>query len=326
MSTFRLVLAILACALGSSSGWAKHPVGRYEKVSGHRLWVELQGDHGPWLLLIGGGPGGSHDYFHPYMDELAKDHRVVFFDALGTGKSDRATAGQRYSVDQDVRDLEALRSRLGIDTWAVLGHSYGGFVAQEYALRHSNRVDHLIVSNSFVSPGKDLQEATDHLNQSISVYLPEVAERVRKLRESGKQASDPELQEATFGSIGTIIGMFYFYDPAKASAITFSEDTFNPEVYYGIMGPDADYVVGGDVQRLDFAPRLSSLSTPILVIGGRADGISSPRWTGRFRQAAPSARFETLERSGHFPFIEQTGDYLRLIRDFIANKPAAGAN
>lgn len=317
----RALLGLLLAAMNWSPAVAQHPGGRHEQVEEHRLWVEVQGTRGPWLLLIGGGPGGSHDYFHPYMDDLAKDHRVVFFDAFGTGKSDRVQPGGRYSFDQDVRDLEALRSRLGVSSWAVLGHSYGGFVAQEYALRHPDRVDHLIVSNSFVSPGTDLQEATDNLNGSIGTYLPEVAERVRKLRDQGKLANDPQLQEATFGSIGTIMSMFYFYDPAKAGAISFSESSFNPEVYYGIMGPDADFVIGGDVKQLDFAPRLARLSTPLLVIGGRADGIASPRWVARFRGAAPKARVVTLETSGHFPFIEQTGDYLKLIRDFIAEKP-----
>jgi proline iminopeptidase len=83
------------------------------------------------------------------------------------------------------------------------------------------------------------------------------------------------------------------------------------------MGPDADFVVGGDVRGLDFAPRLASLKKPILIIGGRADGIASPRWLVRFRDAAPRAHVEILERSGHFPFIEQTADYLKLLRDFL---------
>ncbi len=66
-----------------------HPPGNYAVVNGHRLWYEIEGTGEP-VLLIPGGPGSSHTYFHPWFSELAKNFKVIYFDAYGRGKSDRA--------------------------------------------------------------------------------------------------------------------------------------------------------------------------------------------------------------------------------------------
>ena len=89
------------------------------------------------------------------------------------GKSDRAKDSTEYTFQRDVDDLEGLRKALGFDKWSVLGHSYGGMVAQAYSLQYPKSVNKLILSNTFYS-GEMWQENDDNSNNEIRNQYPEV--------------------------------------------------------------------------------------------------------------------------------------------------------
>jgi pimeloyl-ACP methyl ester carboxylesterase len=113
-------------------------------VGGAELYVEVEGQGTP-LVLINGGPGGTHHYFHPWFSRAKRYARVVYYDQRGCGLSDFAPGEAGYSVEQAVEDLEAVRQALGIEQWAVLGYSYGGFLAQLYTVLHPERVSGLVL-------------------------------------------------------------------------------------------------------------------------------------------------------------------------------------
>jgi proline iminopeptidase len=127
-----------------------HPKGDYVTVNGARLWYESEGS-GEALVLISGGPGISHDYFDPYFSSLANSYRLIYFDALGRGKSDRAKNPSEYTLTRDVEDVEGLRKALGLGRISLLGHSYGGVVAQAYALRFPESLQRLILVDTLFS-------------------------------------------------------------------------------------------------------------------------------------------------------------------------------
>jgi hypothetical protein len=147
-----LTLATASFGQNSNSGSAPsgsialHPPGNYAIVNGTRLWYESEGS-GQAIVLIPAGPGVSHGYFHPHLSALAKSRRVIYYDAFGTGKSDRAQDNQSYGFSRDVENVEGLRKALGLGKIDVLGHSYGGMVAQAYALRHPDSVRRLIIAD-----------------------------------------------------------------------------------------------------------------------------------------------------------------------------------
>ena len=100
------------------------------------------------LFLISGGPGGSHVGMHSF-DGLKDSSTLVYIDNFGRGKSDTATDVKDYSIDRDVEDIEGIRKELGYEQINLLGHSYGGVVAQLYAVKYPKRVKHLIIADSF---------------------------------------------------------------------------------------------------------------------------------------------------------------------------------
>jgi proline iminopeptidase len=108
------------------------------------LYVEEEGRGTP-LVVINGGPGGTHHGFHPWFSRAGEYARVVYYDQRGCGLSDRVPGKDGYSVEQAVADLEALRTALRFDRWTVLGFSYGGLLAQVYAIKHPERLAGLVL-------------------------------------------------------------------------------------------------------------------------------------------------------------------------------------
>jgi len=313
-----ILIGAVSAAIFSSAAQAqtapaiRHPPGDYATVNGARLWYESEGQGEP-LILIAGGPGDSHAIFHPFFSRLADRYRVIYYDAFGVGKSDRAKARAEYSFARDVENVEGLRKALGLSKINILGQSYGGMVAQGYALKYPAAVGHLILASTFYS-GKMWQANNDNCNYEIRNQYPEVWEKLQKMRARGVRSSAPEHQKEYYG---VPLGLFYFYDAAKAGALP--EEPGNTDVYYTIAGGDADFVIGGDIAALDFRADLQKLRMPILVVAGRFDRVSIPRYALDFKRYAPQAQIAILENSGHFPFIEEPDETEAVLRDFLGN-------
>ncbi len=299
-----LALTLLLAAAAPPPG---HPPGGYQTVLGARIWVESEGKGTP-LLLIAGGPGLAHDYFHPYFSALAAAHRVIYYDALGRGRSDRAHKAADYTFTRDVEEVEALRKALGIARMDVLGHSYGTLVAQAYALKYPNAVRRLVLISPLHS-GAMWQASNDLINRQIEQTMPEVWQHVQNLRRQGLRSSDPAHREA----YRTPPGLYFHRPPAGPLPLDLSMD-----VYYGIAGNDADFVIGGEIAKLDFRPRLKSLAAPLLVLAGRYDRIALPDRVAEYKKRAPRAEVVMMENSAHYPFIEETAAVIERIRRFLA--------
>ncbi len=284
----------------------------YAEVNGAKIWYEIKGSGEP-IVLIPGGPGNSHIYFTPWFDELAKNFKVIYFDAFGRGKSDRAKDSTQYTFQRDVQDLEGLRKALGFEKWSVLGHSYGGMVAQAYALEYPNSVEKLILSNTFYS-GEMWQENDNNSNNEIKNQYPEVWSNIMMLRNEGYNSSSPEHQKA----YGVPSGLLYFYDASNAYKMR-PDTGFNSQVYYTLVGYDGDFIIGGDIAKLDFRTKLENLKMLVLIIEGRFDRVAVPSWSIKYKEYAPQAKFVMFEKSGHNPYVEEKEKYFQLVTDFLKN-------
>jgi len=307
---FCFVASLVAVRTQSSPSTIQHPPGAYANVNGIKLWYETEGQGEP-LVLVAGGPGDPHTVFHLFFSRLADRQRIVYFDEFGVGKSDRAKSSREYSFARDVENLEGLRKTLGLAKMNLLGQSYGGMVAQAYALKYPQSVERLILVDSFYS-GQMWQANNDNSNREIQTQFPEAWAKLQKLRAMGLRSNAPEHQQI-YDSIP--LGLFYFYDASKASLLP--SDPSNNDVYYAIAGDDADFTIGGDIASLDFRADLRKLTMPILIIAGRYDRISLPQYALKYKIYAPQARFVMMEKSGHFPYIEEPEKTLSVLREFL---------
>jgi proline iminopeptidase len=290
-----------------------HPGGRYVMVNGARLWAESEG-HGAPMIFVAGGPGMSHDYFRPYFSGLASRCRLIYYDALGRGKSDRAASPAQYTFSRDVADLDGVRKAFGLSRVSLFAHSYGALVALAYAHDHPEAVARVAIANGIFS-GKMWQDSDDNANREIREKLPEVWRQVQGLRAQGKRSSSTAHQQA----YRLPPGFYWHRQPRQLPNLD-----VNDAVYYGILGADADFVIGGEVASLDYGARLEELRMPLLILAGRYDNIAPVRYALALRKVAPPGSVVVLEQSGHFVFVEETERTMALLGEFLARAAPAG--
>ncbi|TDG37078.1 alpha/beta fold hydrolase [Pedobacter changchengzhani] len=288
--------------------------GKYVTVNGSKLWVVTVGEGDP-IIFIAGGPGGTH-YGLRSFDPLAQaGHQLIYFDGFGRGKSDTAKVVTEYSLSRDVEDIEGLRKALKLTKVSLLGHSYGGLVAQAYAIKYPQNTSHLICANTFHSFVM-WQENDDNSNHEIKTNYPEVWSDLMKFREKGGVSSDAEHQEI-YGRVP--YGFLYAYNPSKFTGGGGKRypNSMNTKLYYQMVGKDGDFIVGSDIGNFDFRKQLKDLKMPILVIGGRFDRVATPWMMVKYKEYCPQAEFVMFEKSGHNPQVEEPEKEFAVINAFL---------
>ena len=289
--------------------------GKFVTVNGARLWVVIVGKGDP-LFIIPGGPGGAHLSYRRF-DSLASTNMLVYFDAFGRGKSDTAKDMKEYSLQRDIDDIEGLRQVLHFDMINLLGHSYGGLVAQGYAIQYGSHVKHLVLANTFHS-FLMWQENDDNSNHEIRTNYPEVWDTLMKIREQGYISSDP-LHQEIYARVP--YGFLYAYNPEnfRSGGAAPYPNSFNPKVYYQMVGKDGDFIVGSDIGNFDYRKDLKDLKMPVLIYGGRYDRVAVPEMMVKYKQYCPQAKFVIFEHSGHNPQVEEPQKLFALLNDFLSH-------
>ena len=287
--------------------------GKYFTINGAKLWTVSFGKGDP-IFFVAGGPGGSH-YGLRSFDSLSSTNTLVYFDGFGRGKSDTAKNVSEYTLTRDIEDLEGLRKAMGFSKINILGHSYGGLVAQGYAIRYPENVKHLILANTFHSFVM-WQENDDNSNHEIKTNYPEVWDTLMIIREKGAVSSDA-LHQEIYGRVP--YGFLYAYNPDnfKSRGRKPYPNPFNAKLYYQMVGKDGDFIVGSDIGNFDFRKQLKDLKMPILIIGGRYDRVAVPWMMVKYKEYCPQAKFVMFEHSGHNPQVEEPTAEFSLIREFL---------
>lgn len=288
--------------------------GKYYNINGAKIWTVSFGTGDP-LFLIAGGPGNAHFYLRSF-DSLCTTNTLIYFDAFGRGKSDTAENASDYSLERDIKDLEELRKAMGFSSIAVLGHSYGGLVAQGYAIKYPENVSHLILANTFHS-FLMWQENDDNSNHEIKTNFPEVWKELMKVREQGAVSSD-QIHQEIYSRVP--YGFLYAYNPEnfKRTGRKPYPNSNNTKLYYQLVGKDGDFIVGNDIGNFDFRKQLKDLKMPILIYGGRFDRVAVPWMMDKFKGYCPQAKYVMFEESGHNPQVEEPEELFKLIREFLS--------
>lgn len=308
------LLIILTISIRAQNFPDSETDGKYYEVNGAKIWTVSFGIGDP-IFFIAGGPGNAHSYLRAF-DSLSTTNTLVYFDAFGRGKSDTAKDVKEYSLQRDIEDLEGLRKAMGYSKINILGHSYGGVVAQGYAIKYPEHVLHLILANTFHSYLM-WQENCDNSNHEIKTNYPEVWNDLMNARKQGVVSSD-EIHQDIYSRVP--YGFLYAYNPEnfKPSGKKPYPNFMNSKLYYQMVGRDGDFELTSDIGAFDYRKQLKDLKVPVMIYAGRYDRVAVPWMEVEYKEYCPQAKFVMFEKSGHSPQVEEPERLFKLIRDFLS--------
>jgi proline iminopeptidase len=251
------------------------------------------------ILVIHGGPDFNHNYLLPEMDRLASQFRLLYYDQRGRGRSAKGVRADEVTIQSEIDDIECLRRHFKLESMALLGHSWGGLLAMEYATRHPARVSHLVLMNTAPASRADWLVLGEHFR---SIRTPADIERLKAIAASAPyQAGDLEAE-------------------AEYYRIHFRPAVRRPEQLELVVGRLRSHFSAQDVltaraieHRLDeqtwssaeynLMPKLRQLPMPTLVIHG-LDDIIPVELANHIAEAVPRAVLRVLPGCGHFAYLE----------------------
>jgi proline iminopeptidase len=273
------------------------------ELNGTTLNFETAGDHaGRPCLVLHGGLGVDHNYLRPAIDRLGDRLALVYVDHRGHGRSEHCVRAPQAgrpaeppTVGQLADDADALATHLGHDRVLVLAHSWGGFVAQELALRHPERVAGLVlVASTAGELGAD-ESLLDDLGPPIPVEA-DILVRV-------PPATDEEL-EATVRALGP----YYLRGSDITAGDVFARCRFDAGAMVRTMHVLAAWSA---------ADRLADVTAPALLVGGRHDVFCPPEQVARMARRMPRAEVAVLEESAHLPWLDEPDRFFPIVEEWL---------
>jgi proline-specific peptidase len=288
----------------------------YVPFRGFRTWYRMVGTTLPGklpLLCLHGGPGAAHDYLEP-LEEMAETGRaVVFYDQLGCGNSDQPHDPRLWTIGLYLEEVGAVRRTLGLDRIHLLGQSWGGMLAMEYALTQPEGLISLTVASSPASMLQWVSEAN-----KLRAELPVDVRKTLDLHERTGTTDDPAYQEAV---------MVYYRrhlirtDPWPDHVNrTFDQLARNPEVYHTMNGP-SEFFVTGTLKDWDITGRLGEIRLPTLITSGLYDE-ATPAIAETVHKGIPDSKCVLFKHSGHMAHSEEKEEYLRALNSFLSEVEA----
>jgi proline iminopeptidase len=279
----------------------------FAHVNGTRIYYRIRGKGTP-MLTMHGGPGLDHSYFLPWLDPLGEQMAVICYDHRGNGRSERPESLAGVTHDTWIEDAEALRRELGHERIVLFGHSYGGGLALEYALRYGDRLAGLVLCST--APAFDYLDAV--LENAMAKGTREQLAAFETVL-SGSMTDDAQWRRLWM----TYLPLYFKrFDPAVAAAMD------SAMIYSAAAQKHANQHC---LPSFNVLGRLHRITTPTLILSGREDWITPPAQAGeRIHARIPNSKSVIFEESGHFPFIEETVPCLRAIADWVAQLEKAG--
>ncbi|SDP91155.1 proline iminopeptidase [Mucilaginibacter sp. OK268] len=220
------------------------------------------------VLLLNGGPGATHEYFECMESFLpAEGIELIYYDQLGTGNSDNPKDTAMWSLPRYVEEVEQVRQALKLDkdNFYLLGHSWGGILALEYALKYQQHLKGLIISNMMASC-PDYGKYAD--NVLAKQFDPKVLARIRAIEAKGDFENPEYMQLLIPNFYSKHICRFPFEQWPEPLLRAFNK--INQSLYVTMQGP-SEFGIAGKLTHWDRKADLPEISVPALSIGGKYD-------------------------------------------------------
>ena len=278
-------------------------------VNGTRLFVHAEGRGEP-IVIVHGGPLLDHGYLVEPLRPLADRYRLVFYDQRSSGRSEGGADRVSIRLDTLVADLEAIRRAMELDRVHVLGHSWGGLLALEYALAHPDRLRSLVLVSPMPPSAAQWREEESALRAALT---PRDTTGMGVLRASsafraGEPAAIERMLQLSFRS--------QLHDPSLADSLRFHlADDYRERSrrFSHIMVDLASY---------DLREALTKLPVPTLLIYG-AEEVGATSGAAAYARALPEATIERIRRAKHFPFLERPAEFRRIVEGFLRSSRGA---
>jgi proline iminopeptidase len=316
----RLLFGML---LGAAFALAQAPVNYplqdgFVDAHGVLIYYQVLGQGSP-LLIVHGGPGASHDYFLPYLLPLARHHRLIFIDERGSGKSEKLDDPSGYTVENMVEDTEAVRQGLKLGRISLLGHSYGGVLAQAYALKYQGNLSHLMLCSTFHSTSK----MNEVFQRMLANMTPGLRDRILSLEKAGLFGKGKDYEKNRYPNDYMIAAWAEGYFPylyqrrPDANYDPTANGNMSWDLYREMWGSHGEYVIDGNLKSVEYADRLKTIKVPTLITAGDHDECA-PSLSEEMHQLIAGSKLVIFPESGHMNFVDQPALFNKTISDFLA--------
>ena len=329
------ILALAACALtGCAPKPAVDAAVRADRLTGgvrmitvqtpkgaFKVWTKRMGDN-PRIkvLLLHGGPGATHEYFEALDSYFpAAGIEYYYYDQLGSARSDQPDAPDLWDIPRFVEEVEQVRQALGLDkeNFFLLGHSWGGILALEYALKYQRHLKGLVISNMVASIPLYNRYAQNVLMPAMD---PKVLTEILALEKSGRY-DDPRYEEL-------LMNHFYVEHILRMPANEWPEPVMrsfakiNKKIYVPMQGP-SEMGASGKLERWDRTADLPKITVPTLAIGARYDTME-PAQMERIAKSVQRGRYLYCPTGSHLALYDDQTTYtqglIRFLQDVDAGR------
>lgn len=283
---------------------------RLKLSEGFEVTIYIHGDGPETLFLANGGPGLPCRYLLDPHKRLADDRfRVVSWDQLGCGSSDKPDDSELWTLHRYVAEADQVRAAVGAEKVHFLGHSWGTWLGTEYALTHPDRVASYVIADGAC----DIPHLVVELNRLRAALGTETVTMMVG-HEAAGTTDHPEYQAA--------IAILNYRHVCRLSvwpeSLTASLDDWNMAPYMAMQGPN-EFTYTGNMRNWNRIPTMSAIEAPCLVLSGKYDELT-PACSHKMHSALPDSRIRIFPHSSHMPFYEEPDDYFDEVAKFLSER------
>lgn len=275
-------------------------------VMGYKLFYKSFGTGDNVLLCLHGGPGVPHDYLLSLAKLANENLRVVFYDQLGVGSSEKPDDLSLFNIERGADEVDGVRKALNLGKINLLGSSYGGALALQYALKYQQHIKKMIIASGLASVSETVSEMT-----RLKTLLPKETQEVMKKYEAKSAFLHPEYLKA----VDLYYHKFLCRLPQWPEDVTRALNELSVPVYFTQNGPN-EYTIIGTWKGWDITARLPEIKVRTLVTVGRYDEVT-PKVAETIHKGIAGSRLMIFENSAHLTMWDEEEAYLKAVKDFL---------